>query len=198
VSLRRRRIAAIALVAAAPFVLSACGTSFGAQTNQQYQPSVGANLRDTDVPVQIYGGLLVDNDDGTATFSGVLLARGDDDQTLTSAEITPSASDTNATPAGSPTTVKLASPLDLPAETPVRLGDEGEIIVKSDDLTAGEYALITLELDSGEQVSLNIPVVVRTSTYDSVSKSAPASEAPEPEAPAEGAAPAGTEQGFVQ
>lgn len=190
-SLRRRRIAAIALVATAPFVLSACGTSFGAQTNQQYQASVGANLRDLDSPVQIYNGLLVDNEDGTATFSGALLARGDEDQQIESVEITASDSDTNATPAGTPTTVELGEPLQLPAETLVPVGADGEIIVEDDQIEAGGYALITLELASGEQVSLNIPVVVRTSMYDSIAgQSAPRGDAYEAESP-EGEAPEG-------
>lgn len=167
VSLRRRRLAAIALVAASPLVLSACGTSFSAQTNQQYQQSIGANLRDIDAPVQIYNGLFVDNGDGTATFSGALLARSED-RVIESVEVTASGTDVNATPSGTPTVVDLPNGLELTAEMLAPLGEGGEIIVDNEDVGEGRYALLTLNLASGEQVSLNLPVVARTEQYSSV------------------------------
>lgn len=167
VSLRRRRLAAIALVAASPLVLSACGTSFSAQTNQQYQQSIGANLRDIDAPVQIYNGLFVDNGDGTATFSGALLARSED-RVIESVEVTASGTDVNATPSGTPTVVDLPNGLELTAEMLAPLGEGGEIIVDNEDVVEGRYALLTLNLASGEQVSLNLPVVARTEQYSSV------------------------------
>ncbi|OUZ07459.1 hypothetical protein BHE97_16725 [Aeromicrobium sp. PE09-221] len=167
VSLRRRRIAAIALVAASPLVLSACGTSFSAQTNQQYQQSIGANLRDIDAPVQIYNGLFVDNGDGTATFSGALLARAED-QVVESVEVTASGTDVNATPSGTPTLVDLPNGIELRAELLAPVGADGEIIVEDDEIVEGRYALLTLNLASGGQVSLNVPVVARSEMYSSV------------------------------
>ncbi|WP_140400217.1 hypothetical protein [Aeromicrobium sp. PE09-221] len=166
-SLRRRRIAAIALVAASPLVLSACGTSFSAQTNQQYQQSIGANLRDIDAPVQIYNGLFVDNGDGTATFSGALLARAED-QVVESVEVTASGTDVNATPSGTPTLVDLPNGIELRAELLAPVGADGEIIVEDDEIVEGRYALLTLNLASGGQVSLNVPVVARSEMYSSV------------------------------
>ena len=181
VSLRRRRIAAIALVAASPLVLSACGTSFSAQTNQQYQQSIGANLRDTDAPVQIYNGLFVDNGDGTATFSGALLARAED-QTVESVEVTSSGTDVTASPSGTPTLVDLPNGLELTAEVLAPVGTDGEIIVEDDEIVEGRYALLTLNLSSGQQVSLNVPVVARSEMYPS---GATESRTPSPEQLAE-------------
>lgn len=181
VSLRRRRIAAIALVAASPLVLSACGTSFSAQTNQQYQQSIGANLRDTDAPVQIYNGLFVDNGDGTATFSGALLARAED-QVVESVEVTSSGTDVNASPSGTPTLVDLPNGIELTAELLAPVGADGEIIVEDDEVVEGRYALVTLNLSSGQQVSLNVPVVARSEMYSSV---ATESQTPSPEQLAE-------------
>ncbi|MBM9462383.1 hypothetical protein JL108_02910 [Aeromicrobium sp. YIM 150415] len=180
-SLRRRRIAAIALVAASPLVLSACGTSFSAQTNQQYQQSIGANLRDTDAPVQIYNGLFVDNGDGTATFSGALLARAED-QVVESVEVTSSGTDVNASPSGTPTLVDLPNGIELTAELLAPVGADGEIIVEDDEVVEGRYALVTLNLSSGQQVSLNVPVVARSEMYSSV---ATESQTPSPEQLAE-------------
>ena len=181
VSLRRRRIAAIALVAASPLVLSACGTSFSAQTNQQYQQSIGANLRDTDAPVQIYNGLFVDNGDGTATFSGALLARAED-QVVESVEVTSSGTDVNASPSGTPTLVDLPNGIELTAELLAPVGADGEIIVEDDEVVEVRYALVTLNLSSGQQVSLNVPVVARSEMYSSV---ATESQTPSPEQLAE-------------
>ncbi|TSD68197.1 hypothetical protein [Aeromicrobium piscarium] len=180
-SLRRRRIAAIALVAASPLVLSACGTSFSAQTNQQYQQSIGANLRDTDAPVQIYNGLFVDNGDGTATFSGALLARAED-QVVESVEVTSSGTDVTASPSGTPTLVDLPNGIELTAELLAPVGADGEIIVEDDEVVEGRYALVTLNLSSGQQVSLNVPVVARSEMYSSV---ATESQTPSPEQLAE-------------
>lgn len=161
-SLRRRRLAATALVATAPFVLSACGTSFNAQTNQQYQPGIGANVRDLDKPVQVYNGLFVDNGDGTATFSGALLARGEDEQTIESIEITPGD--------GQSVEATLSGPMRLPAEVLVPVGEAGEIFVESPDVQAGYYVTMTLNLASGDQVSLRVPVEPRRDMYASVAQ----------------------------
>lgn len=155
-SIRRRRLAAIALVVTAPLTLSACSTSFGAPTNQQYQQGIGANLREGSV--QIYNGLFVDNEDGTATFSGAFLAR-EEDQVITSASVTPSL--------GAPVPVTLEAPIELAAEDLLPVGSQGKIIVASDAVEAGRYVTLTLGTSSGE-VTLDVPVVERTEMYSSV------------------------------
>ncbi|GAA3542349.1 hypothetical protein AFL01nite_09580 [Aeromicrobium flavum] len=168
----RRTIAAIALALTAPFALSACGTSFGAQTNQQYQAAVGSNLRHG--PVEVHNGLFVDNGDGTATFSGALLA--DEDQTIESVSVDGAAK-------------KLARPIQLKADTLLTLGPAGEIVVKGDEVAEGAYVTISFAATPGGDASVEVPVVGRTSMYESVAKrpspSATAQAAEEESAPAE-------------
>lgn len=172
-STRRRTIAAIALAVSAPFALSACGTSFGAQTNQQYQAGVGANLRTG--PIGVYNGLFVDNGDGTATFSGGLLS--DEAQTIESVTVDGAAK-------------KLARPISLEPNALLTLGTAGEIVVRS-DVAAGDYVTISFAATPGGDVSIEVPVVTRTEMYADVAKrptAAGETEAPQEQesAPAEG------------
>lgn len=155
----RRTLAAIVLAATAPFALSACGTSFGAQTNQQYQAGVGANLRTG--PVGVYNGLFVDNGNGTLTFSGALLA--EEAQTIESVSVDGAAK-------------KLARPISLQPGALLTIGETGEIIVKSADIAAGDYVTISFAASPGGDVSIAVPVVERSATYDSVAKRATAAD----------------------
>jgi len=158
----RRTIAAIALAATAPFALSACGTSFGAQTNQQYQAGVGANLREG--PLKVYNGLFVDNGDGTLTFSGGLLAG--EEQTIESVSIDGAAK-------------RLPAPIEVAPNALLTLGTEGEIIVRSRDIEAGDYVTISFAATPGGDVSVRVPVVERTETYEGVAEKAGAGQAPQ-------------------
>lgn len=147
---RRVAIATVALVS--PFALAACGTSFGAQTNQQYQAAVGADLRQG--ALQVYNGLFVDNGDGSATFSGGLLSR-DGDQTIDSVTIEPSG--------GTSVSFDLATPIELTEEVLYTAGSLGEIVATLDGVTAGTYVALTIN-----DATINVPVVERTAMYDSV------------------------------
>ena len=64
-----------ALAAIATLGLAGCaGTGMDAQTNAQYQPGIGANVRSGSI--QLFNALAVDNGDGTATFSMSIRATG--------------------------------------------------------------------------------------------------------------------------
>ncbi len=153
----RRTIATIALAVAAPFALSACGTSFGAQTNQQYQAAVGSNLRSG--PIGIYNGLFVENPNGSVTFSGALLSA--EKQTIESVSVDGAAK-------------KLPTPITLEPNTLLTLGSEGEIVIRSADISAGDYVTINFAASPAGDVSIDVPVVARTREYASVA-SAPQS-----------------------
>ena len=84
-SLRPRAVAAT-LFAATAVALAGCTNGFDAQTNQQYQAGVGADLRTGQV--QLYGTLAVDNGDGTATLSTVIVNTTDEAQKLDAATAT--------------------------------------------------------------------------------------------------------------
>lgn len=149
----RRTIAAIALAVAAPFALSACGTSFGAQTNQQYQAAVGSNLRSG--PVSVYNGLFVENPTGSVTFSGALLSK--ENQTIESVTVDGAAK-------------KLLSPITLEPDTLLTLGAEGEIVIRSADIAAGDYVTINFAASPGGNISIEVPVVTRTPEYADVAR----------------------------
>lgn len=153
-STRRHRIAAIALALVVSFAATACGTNFSAQTNQQYQAGVGANIRTGDV--QVFNALFVDNGDGTATFSGAVLA-AEDDESLTEV----------STKGGK---AAFAGPVDVAKGELVTLGAEGELIVTLGDTPVGGHVEVTLTSKTGSSVTADAPVVDRTSTYESVAK----------------------------
>ena len=65
------RLLAAAAVAATIGLSGCSGTGDDAQTNQQYQAGVGANVRTG--AIQLFNALAVDNGNGTATFSAAVL-----------------------------------------------------------------------------------------------------------------------------
>lgn len=155
---RRRCIAATVLAASAAMTLSACGSSFGAQTNKQYQPAIGANVRTG--PVQVLNGLFVDNGDGSATFSGGLLNTSGDTVELTKATVsTASRSDISAGP---------DSPIELPNDRLFTVGRLAEIFVSGASVKAGSYVTLTMTLSNAGEIVLRTPVVARDASYDTV------------------------------
>ena len=156
-SKRRLRIAATAIALASTFALSACGSNFSAQTNHQYQAAVGSNVRSG--PIQVFNALFVDNGDGTATFSGALLAP-EDSQEIVEAAV-----------AGAD--VSLSGPITLAENTLFTVGSKGEIITTLDANKIGRNIELTLTAASGDKLTVSAVVVERSAMYDSVAKSAP-------------------------
>jgi hypothetical protein len=142
----------------AAFALSACGTSFGAQTNQVYQPGTGANERGD---VDALHTLLVENPDGSATLSTSLLNRVDD-QTLTSVSVTD----------GDGAELEVRSPriaLPLPSGVLVRTGDAASAaFVVAEGAEPGSYVEVTLTFSDSGPLTINTPVVARSAQYESV------------------------------
>ncbi|TXJ06017.1 MAG: hypothetical protein E6Q27_04520 [Aeromicrobium sp.] len=177
-SKRRQRIAATMIALASTFALSACGTNFNAQTNNSYQASVGTNVRDG--AIQVFNALFVANDNGTATFSGALLAPGEDQEIV------------SATVDGKE--VELAAPIELKADTLLTVGAFGEIIVELDPKEVGGNVDLVLTAASGEKLKVSAIVVARTDRYKNVAEAAPgAPAAPESSTADESPAPEETE-----
>ncbi len=148
---RRRRLAAASFVAFAGLALSACGTSFGAQTNQVYQPGVGANERGE---IESHNTQLVGNTDGSATLSATLLNTLDEPQTLTGVTIANADGDD----------LKVRSPkiaLPLPSDELTVLGKGGGIYVATEGATPGSYVTITYSFDGPADLTVRAPVVAR-------------------------------------
>jgi hypothetical protein len=165
-----RRLSAVAAVAIVG--LAGCaGTSDQAQTNAQYQPGVGANVRTG--AIQLYNALAVDNGDGTATFSASILNRDDTPAKLTGA--TAKASDGSKV-------VATTAPAIVGAGNVFSTGKAGAVMLTDKKLTAGDYVAVTLKFNGGRQVHVDAPVVARTATYDDVA-TGPGGETPTKQAP---------------
>lgn len=161
-SVRLRRAAAAAAALTATLGLSACGTSFGAQTNQQYQAAVGADVRSG--PVLALNTLFVDNGDGTATLSTTFVNKSGDEQVLRGVMV--SVGD------DAPVMVEPSSQVEVPVDGSRHVGKDGEVVVELDALTGGTYADTVFTFDSAGEVEIDAPVVRRTAMYDDVARTA--------------------------
>lgn len=165
-SVRLRRIAAIAASATAVLALSACGTGFAAQTNQQYDAGVGSNERGG--TIDVLNALFVDNADETATFSASILNNADEAHTLTGVKAT--------TTNGKALEATLAGPSKIAPGAIFTPGTEGDIIL-SGDFPPGGFVKITLELEGTSPVTISAPVVGRKEIYADVAKKSKKAEA---------------------
>ena len=137
----------------AGLALSACGTSFGAQTNQVYQPAVGANERGE---VESHNTLLVANRDGSATLSAGVLNTLADAQPLTGVEVTAESGDN----------LTVTSPdtqLELPSKKLVTLGGvvDGSVFIVTEGAEPGAYVNITYTFGDSGPLTVRAPVVSR-------------------------------------
>jgi hypothetical protein len=155
---RPHRLAAATLAAVATIALAGCsGTGVNAQTNQQYQAGVGANLRTGQV--QLYNALAVDNGNGTATLSTVVLNTTNETQKLDSATAT--------TGQNKPVDVKMAPAIIGPEDT-FNTGPAATVVLTGGAVKPGDYFTLTLTFDRAGEVTIEAPVVDRTDTYAEV------------------------------
>jgi hypothetical protein len=136
----------------ATLTLGACGTSFGAQTNKVYQPAAGANARGD---VESHNTLLVGNGDGSATLSAALLNNLDDEQTLTSVEVT--TGDGDALTVRSP---KIALPVTSGVLTPLGTAEDAAFVV-TEGAEPGDYVSVTYTFSDSGPLTVETPVVER-------------------------------------
>lgn len=155
----------------ASLALSACGTGFGAQTNQVYQPSEGANERGD---VSAYNTLLVGNADGSATLSTALVNNIDDDQTLTS--VSAANAEGEDLPVRSP---RIALPLKPGALTQIGT-DDAAVFLVTEGAEPGDYVKLTFTFSDTGPLTVNTPVVERTSEYADVAGSSAVAPVPTP------------------
>jgi hypothetical protein len=169
---RSLRLVAGALVLALP-LLGSCG--FDKATDRVYTPGAGVNNRDGDIKV----------------LSAVIVAAQADSGTFiaTLSNDTPKLEDVTLTGvAGSGDWSDLTvEPSDLSIEIPARgfvnLVNEDPITVRG-DFTPGQVAELTLTFDSGDSVTMDVPVVYACNYYEGLDSSA--SE------PSESASPSGS------
>jgi len=142
----------------AALVLTACG--FNAQTNQQYQPAVGANHHGA---MNVLNALLVANSDKTASLSAHIVNNTATEQALSS--VTVATLDGVALPVTS-----TKSMLPLPKGSGASVGvasDAGGFRIGS-GAKAGYYVRVTFTFTDASPITIEAPVVARTAMYDSV------------------------------
>ncbi len=160
---RTRRIAAASIAVLAASTLAACGTGGGAATSQQYQPGIGANVREGDV--QLYNALLVAGSDETLALSAGIVNRTEEDQTLESATFGPRGdSDVEEV------TVEPSADVTVGPGQLYTIGELGELAGIESELTAGLYSTVTLTFSGAGAVTIEAPIVARDATYESVAE----------------------------
>jgi hypothetical protein len=161
----RRRLAAASLVILVP-ALGACG-GFNYQTDQVYQPGVGVN--DQSGQVGVLGAVVVSGIDGQGTLV-TSLANDSSDQTDSLTTVTPT--DPNAG-----LTVRVTAPVEIKPRSLVNLADTGAISVSGDSVKPGGYVRLTLQFQSGQSTSVNVPVVPQTGEYGDIEPASPSGSA---------------------
>jgi copper(I)-binding protein len=149
----RRRLTAVSLTAIAGLSLTACGTSFGAQTNQVYQPAVGTNVRGQ---VESHNTLLVANRDGSATLSAAVVSNLKTEQTLTGVTVTDQQ--------GKALTVrKPKAALTLPSRALTTIGgeDPDSVFIVAEGAEPGDYVDVTYTFSDSSELVVDAPVVAR-------------------------------------
>ena len=190
-SRRSLRLVAGALVLAVP-LLGSCG--FDKATDRVYTPAAGTNYREGDVAV--LSAVIVAAQPDSGTFIASLSNQtSKDDFTLTGVAGAGDWSDLQIAPSD--------LSIDIPARGFVNLVDEEPITVKG-DFDPGRFAELTLTFDSGDTVTMDVPIVFACNSYAGLDSSAEepsespsesASESPSPgDVPTDGtASPTATE-----
>lgn len=151
----RRRIAALALVLLVP-TTGACTY----QTDQVYQPGVGVN--DRSETVDVLGAVVVSGAEGSGTFIASLVNKDlEESATLTSVT------------AEEGLTAQLIAPVEVKKESLVNMADLGAVSVSGERAAAGNFVRITLTFDTGQETSVNVPVVDRAEEFSGVRAAIP-------------------------
>jgi hypothetical protein len=155
---RSLRLVAGALVLALP-LLGSCG--FGKATEKVYTPGAGTNYRDGDVDV--LSAVIVAAQPGSGTFVA----------SLSNNSSTEAFQLSGVAGAGewSDLTVEPSDlSIDIPARGFVNLVNEDPINV-SGDFGAGQVAELTLTFDSGDTVTMDVPIVFACDAYEGLDQS---------------------------
>jgi hypothetical protein len=155
---RSLRLLAGALVLALP-LLSSCG--FNKATDRVYTPAAGVNDRDGDVDV--LSAVIVAAQPNSGTFIASLSNNSSkDDAALTEVAGSGGSADLTVSP--------IDSPIDVPARGFVNLVNESPITVTG-EFGAGDFEEVTLTFESGDTVTMQIPVVYACDEWSGLDKS---------------------------
>lgn len=151
----RRRLAVLALVLLVP-TIGACAY----QTDQVYQPGVGVNNRSG--TVDVLGSVVVSGTDGSGTFIASLVNK---DLAKTATLVAVKGADG--------LTVQLVAPVEVKPDSLVNMADLGAVSLSGESVKAGNFVRLVLTFDTGQETSLNVPVVDRNGEFSGVRPAIP-------------------------
>jgi copper(I)-binding protein len=152
--------ALVAALLAAP-VLSACGSNFGAQTDQVYIPADGVNSREG--TVDVLNALIISEEPGSGRLVAGLANNSSEEDALVDVQ-----------GAGDDQGVEVQlTETEIPASGLVQLADpdaEEVVLVTGEDdaVRAGTFVRLTFTFESSDSVELNVPVLAPGSDYEDV------------------------------
>lgn len=160
---RSLRMMAGALVLAVP-LLGSCG--FDKATDQVYTPGAGTNHHADTVSgtVDVLSAVIVAAQDGSGTLVASLSNSSGEEATLSG--VTGMVGEAELTV--EPSTISV----DIPARGLVNLANEEPIVLSGDDLGAGNFTRLTFSFASGNDVTMNVPVVFACDAYEGLDQSA--------------------------
>jgi hypothetical protein len=163
--LRRTTALAAGALLLGTTLLSGCASISGRDpaTNREYTPANGANNRDAEVDV--LGAVVVSGQSGSGTFIATLV-NSSPDEAISMDSL-----------AGAGDDASLAasdfSPIEVPARGAVNLAD-GQGVTVTGDFEAGQFAEVQVGFSNGESVTLKVPVVTDTGSFEGLDTSAAA------------------------
>jgi len=155
---RSSRLVAAALVLALP-LLGGCG--FGKATDKVYTPGAGTNDRDGDV--KVLAAVVVAAQPDSGTFIASLSNNGADDDSFAGLSGVDEWSDLEV--------AEISPAVDLAPRGFVNLADEGGVAITG-DFEAGDMMRLSLSFESGQTVTMNVPVVFACDEYTGLDTSA--------------------------
>jgi hypothetical protein len=176
----RRRLAALAVVLLVPTV-GGCGISGFAgaeyQTDEVYQPGVGVN--DRSGTVDVLGAVVVSATEGSGTFVASLV-NNDLEEPDSLTELT-----------GEGLQAEVTDQLQVEPDALLNLSQTGAVEVTGEDIAPGKFVDVTLTFESGQETTMNVPVVRDEEEFAEVKLAGP-SESPSP-SPGESESPGAEE-----
>lgn len=155
-----RRSLALVCAATAVVGVGGCGSSFNAQTQQQYQPAVGVSNRDD--AIYAINTLVVTDGEGNGTVVSALInqkAAADSLRSVTAVDDQGRELKVLPLPDGG---------VALPSQQAVQLGNDASVRISSDELQAGFFVTLSFTYADAAPLQVDVPVVDQTSTYADV------------------------------
>jgi hypothetical protein len=152
-----RRLAVATVAVAGLLAPTACGSNFGAQTDQLYQPAVGTNSRTGSVWALDMAVVTAGN---KGILTGALINQGHRNDQLVGVAGQAGTTQLSGSIAGSTATLR--------AGQLVQLAHSGAVTLTGKRLTDGSIVTISLTFAKARPITLGVPVVTRTGIYANV------------------------------